>query len=85
LIKVVGVTADASVPAGSPKKNGTPSSFMFLRVLVVAWIAGGFSGNGIDAAINKATSNTGSSSSEVCVRDDAVEGVGEMVLGVGVL
>jgi hypothetical protein len=58
---------------------------MLLHVLVVIWIDGGVSGNGIDAAINKATLNTGSSSSEVCVRDDAVEGVGEMVLGVGVL
>jgi hypothetical protein len=58
---------------------------MVLHVLVVIWIGGGDSGNGIDAVINKATSNTGSSSSEVFVRDDAVEGVGEMVLGGGIL
>jgi hypothetical protein len=48
-------------------------------------MGGGDFGNGIDAAIDKATSNTGSSSSDVFVRDDAVEGVGEMVLGGGVL
>jgi hypothetical protein len=58
---------------------------MVLCVLAVVWVGGGVFGNGIDAVIDKATSNTGSSSSEVFVRDDAVEGVGEMVLGGGVL